>query len=61
SIKVYLKANTSQLLRAVIYLKWLRNGSTEGWSKARMEFYGVKWTVGASDYVYQDACDGMAD
>jgi hypothetical protein len=60
-VKVNVNATTHQLWRAVIYMKWIRGGSTEGWVKARIEFYGVKWTVGVPSYIYQDACDGMAD
>ncbi|MDL2336105.1 MAG: hypothetical protein QFC55_08755, partial [Chloroflexota bacterium] len=53
-VKVNVSGNTDQLWRAVILLKWLRNGGVEGWTKARIEFYGVKWTVGAPDYFFTD-------
>ena len=60
-IKVKFKATTDQSWRALILIKWLRNGSAEGWVKARIEFYGVKWTVGTPDYVFTDSCTGRAD
>ena len=33
----------------------------EGWVKASITYYGVKWTVGSSDYVFQNSCAGSAD
>lgn len=52
---------TNQLWRALIVLKWYRNGGVEGWTKAGIEYYGVKWTVGTPDYVFTDACTGVSD
>jgi hypothetical protein len=60
-IKVYVKATNDQDWRAVIKINWIRNGATEGWVKASMTYYGVKWTVGSPDFVYTNACDGRAD
>jgi len=60
--KVYVHGTSaSQHFRAVLTLKWWRNGAVEGTVKARIEFYSVKWTVGSPTYVYSDACDGAAD
>jgi hypothetical protein len=60
-IKVYFKATNDQNWRALIKIRWLRHGSTEGWVKARMEYYGVKWTVGDPAFVFTDSCAGRAD
>ena len=60
-IKVSVDGKTYQLWRAVIIVKWWRNGSVEGWVKARIEFYSVKWTVGDPAYVFTDGCTGIAD
>jgi hypothetical protein len=60
-IKVYVKATNDENWRAVIRINWLRNGATEGWVKASMEYYGVKWTVGDPAYVFTDSCAGKAD
>jgi hypothetical protein len=61
AVKVYVNGTNDASWRAVIRINWLRNGSTEGWIKARIEYYGVKWTVGNPDYVFTDACGGQAD
>ncbi len=61
ALKVMTSGKAGKIYRAVVSLKWQRNGHTDGLAKARMEYYGVKWTVGASDFVYKDACDGAAD
>jgi hypothetical protein len=61
AIKVYVTANNDQNWRAVVLIKWLRNGSTEGWVKASITYYGVKWTVGDPAFVYTNSCDGRAD
>lgn len=61
SLKVAVSGKTGQLYRAIVTLTWLHNGNADGMAKARMEYYGVKWTVGDPAYVYQDACDGAAD
>jgi hypothetical protein len=61
ALKVYTTGKAGNLYRALVTLKWLRHGLTDGLAKVRMEYYGVKWTVGDPAYVYQDACDGRAD
>jgi hypothetical protein len=61
-MKVYFASGqANQQFRAVAFLRWMRNGAVEGSVKARMEHYGVKWTVGTPDYVFADACTGVAD
>ncbi len=61
AVKVYVTATNDDSWRAVIRINWLRSGSTEGWVKARIQYYGVKWTVGDPAYVFADACGGRAD
>jgi hypothetical protein len=61
SLKVYVNGAPGQIFRAIITLKWLRNGSVEGFVKLRIEYYSVKWTVGIPTYVFTDACTGSAD
>lgn len=39
----------------------MRNGSVDGLVKARIVYYGVKWTVGTPDYQFTGACTGAAD
>jgi hypothetical protein len=53
--------SANQHFRALVILKWWRNGGVEGSIKIRLQYYGVKWTVGNSDYVWTNACDGAAD
>lgn len=60
-IKVYVKGSADQLWRGIVLIKWWRNGAVEAWVKLRIEYYGVKWTVGTPDYVFTDACTGVAD
>lgn len=60
-MKVYVNGSADQLWRALVVIKWWRNGAVEAWVKVRVEFYGVKWTVGTPDYVFTDACTGVAD
>ena len=60
-IKVYVNGQWDQTFRAIVRLRWMRNGSVEGSVKLVTEYYGVKWTVGAPDYVFADACWGAAD
>ncbi|HYI22241.1 MAG TPA: hypothetical protein VEX62_06355, partial [Candidatus Limnocylindrales bacterium] len=59
--KLYYSARAGDLLRGTVEIKWLRSGSVEGKVKLRIEFYSVKWTVGAPDYVFEDACTGVSD
>lgn len=59
--KLYYAARAGELLRGTIEIKWIRAGSVEGKVKLRLEYYSVKWTVGAPDYIYEDACDGSSD
>jgi hypothetical protein len=61
ALKVYYNGNFADKLRAIVTMKWLRNGSAEGLVKLRLEYYSVKWDVGSPAYVYTDACDGAAD
>ena len=61
-IKVYVNGQENQVFRALVFLRWLRNGSVEGSVKLVTEYYGVKWTVGTPDYVFdQGFCDGASD
>lgn len=59
--KLYYDGSAGDLLRGVVVIKWLRNGSVEGSVALRLEYYSVKWTVGTPDYIFEDACDGAAD
>ena len=61
SLTVNVSGKAGQLYRAIVTLTWLYQGNADGIAKARMEYYGVKWTVGSPDFVYHDACDGAAD
>ena len=60
-MKVYFNGHVGDRFRAMVTASWVRNGAVEGWVKFRVEFYGVKWTVGVPDYVFTDACDGSQD
>jgi len=60
-IKVYYKGSLGQKLRALAVIKWWRKGEVQAWVKMWIEYYGVKWTVGTPDFVYNDSCDGAAD
>jgi hypothetical protein len=60
-IKVYFTATNDQNWRALIRINWLRNGSVEGWVKASITYYGVKWTVGDPAFVFTNSCEGRAD
>jgi hypothetical protein len=61
ALKVSLTSKPSNVYRAVSTLQWIRNGSVTGLVKFRMEYYSVKWTVGQSDFVFQNYCTGAAD
>lgn len=61
TLKVYANGVAGDLFRAISFVKWIRNNSTDGSVKARIQFYGVKWTVGSPDFVFTDACTGQAD
>ena len=61
SLKVNASGKANQLFRAIVTLTWLHNGHADGLAKARMGFYGVKWTVGDPAFVFADACDGAQD
>jgi hypothetical protein len=60
-IKVYVNGQANQTFRGIVFLRWLRNGAVEGSVKLVTEYYGVKWTVGTPDYVFEFACDGASD
>lgn len=60
-IKVYFTATNDQNWRALVLIKWLRNGSVEGWVRASLTYYGVKWTVGDPAFVFTNSCEGRAD
>ena len=60
-IKVSFTATDDHNWRALIKIRWLRHGSVEGWVKASITYYGVKWTVGDPGYVWSDSCGGKAD
>lgn len=60
-IKVSFTATNDQSWRALIKINWLRNGSVEGWVKASITYYGVKWTVGDPAFVFTNSCAGRAD
>jgi Tfp pilus assembly protein PilX len=61
SLTVKASGKPNQLFRAIVTLTWLHNGQADGLARARMEYYGVKWTVGDPAYVFTDACDGASD
>jgi hypothetical protein len=61
TLKVAVSGKEGSLYRAVVTLKWLKNGHVDGLVKVRMEYYSVKWTVGDPAFVYSNACDGAAD
>jgi hypothetical protein len=61
TLKVYANGVNGDLFRAISLVKWMRNDSVDGSVKARIQYYGVKWTVGSPDYVFTDACTGRAD
>lgn len=63
SLKVKVRGTTSLLseYRAIVTLDWLVNGRSDGHAQMSMRFYGVKWTVGDPGYVFEDACDGVAN
>lgn len=60
-VKVSVNATTDQNWRAVVLIKWLRGGGTEGWVKTSIDYYGVKWTVGDPNFVFTNSCGGKAD
>ena len=60
-LKLYKNGRDGDVMRAILLIKWMRNGSVEGWVKLRIGYYSVKWTVGSPDYVFDDACTGRAD
>ncbi len=61
-MKVYYNGTSFvQKFRGLVTVNWIRNGSSEGWVKFWIEYYGVKWTVGNPTYVYTNGCDGSAD
>jgi hypothetical protein len=60
-VKVAVNSTTDQNWRAVVLIKWLRGGGTEGWVKTSIDNYGVKWTVGDPSFVFTNSCDGKAD
>ena len=61
ALRVSASGKAGQKFRAIATLDWLRNGAVDGHAKMRMLYYGVKWTVGDPGYVYENACDGVAD
>lgn len=61
AIKVYWNGAANQQFRAMSVIRWMRNGSVDGLVKARIVYYGVKWTVGQPDYQFTGACTGVAD
>lgn len=58
---MYVDGASGQLFRTIGIINWLRNGISEAFVKLRLEYYGVRWTVGSPDYVFSDACTGVAD
>jgi hypothetical protein len=60
AIKVNVSGQYGQHFRAVAVLRWVRNGSVEGSVKARMEYYGPKWSLGPITDTSTDYCLGAA-
>ena len=62
-IKVFVNnhAINDQDYRAVVILRWMRNGSVDGLVKAQIEWYSVLWTVGSPDLVLDGYCNSWAD
>ena len=61
SARVYSPADSNQVWRGLVNLKWMRNGSVEGQVTYRIEWYSVQWEVGDPNYMYNTWCDGAAD
>jgi hypothetical protein len=63
AIKVYINNHSvnSQVFRAAVILRWMRNGSVDGLVKAQIEWYSVLWTVGDPAYVFDGSCTSWAD
>ena len=61
SLKVLTSGKDGKLYRAVVTLKWLRNGQTDGLVKVLLDYYSVKWTVGDPAFVFANSCSGTAD
>ena len=60
--KIYVHGTSgSQSFRALLTLKWWRNGAVEGSVKVRLQYYSVKWTVGDPNFVYTGSCLGESD
>ena len=49
------------LFRAIVTIKWWRQGAAEGSVRLWISYYDVRWTFGAPDYVFVDWCEGVAD
>lgn len=60
-MKVSVNGKIDQIYRAIVILRWMRNGNVEGTVKLHPTNYGVKWTVGSPNYVFTDACGAVAD
>jgi len=62
-IKVFINNHSvnDQVFRAVVVLRWMRNGSVDGLLKARIEWYSVLWTVGDPSFVFDGFCTSWSD
>jgi hypothetical protein len=61
TLKVPTIGKPGQVYRAIVTLKWVRNGQTDGLAKVSMDYYSVKWTVGDPAFVFPGFCTGVAD
>ena len=62
-VKLYVHGDdvngSPDLYRAIVTIKWWRHGAVEGVVKLWISYYDVKLTVGSSDYVFADWCEGV--
>ena len=57
TLKVSVNGKAGKLYRAIVTLKWLYSGQTDGLARLRMEYYQYKWAINPS-FIGKDLCPG---
>jgi hypothetical protein len=60
-VRLKQKGGYGEAYRAIVILRWFRNGSVEGTVKVSIDEYSVNWTSGDPNYIFSGWCSGEAD
>jgi hypothetical protein len=61
AVKLFHSTSGDRWYRAIVQIQWLHGGAKEGGVTGSIDFYSVKWTVGAPGFVFDGPCWSKAD